>query len=177
MGERVGFGSCFWTRNPPSFPVYRAGSRTRYNVRMGAIKPIRGPQSSARNSERLSASGGLSPATMTSRSKAGSTKPGTMTKTTSSSTFPATGTYQGRTGNGRGHPPSQALQGTARCLVASGQIAIPLLVVPEALEPTGDHCVSCGCTIEQGGRGGACRAAVHGALALAVEGAGWCRSY
>ncbi len=61
--------------------------------------------------------------------------------------------------------------------MTTGQIAIPLLVLPEAPEPTGDHCVSCGCTTEQGWRCGACRAAVHGALDMAVEGAGWYLSY
>lgn len=56
--------------------------------------------------------------------------------------------------------------------IAADRIAVPLLLLPDAPEPTRGHCVSCGSTIEEGWRCEACLAAISVALGMTEGGAG-----
>ncbi len=47
---------------------------------------------------------------------------------------------------------------------ASGRWAVPVLVLPESLEPNAGRCISCGCSIEDGWRCATCLAAIYAAF-------------
>jgi len=47
---------------------------------------------------------------------------------------------------------------------ASGRWAVPVLVLPESLEPNAGRCISCGCSIEDGWRCATCLAAIDAAF-------------